>query len=44
LLLRKANVDPSRVLLQISWEVKEDLTIKVKPIRILNQSGKKIKK
>ena len=44
LLLRKVDVDPSRVLLQISWEVKEDLTIKVKPIRILNQSGKKIKK
>jgi len=43
LLLRKANVDLSRVLLQISWEVKEDLTIEVKPIRIWNQSGKKLR-
>ena len=27
LLLRKADVNPSRVLLQISWEVKEDLIV-----------------
>jgi hypothetical protein len=34
-LLRKANIDPSRVLPQVPVEVKEDVTLEVKPIRIL---------
>ncbi|KAL9400793.1 hypothetical protein Peur_004642 [Populus x canadensis] len=35
-LLRKANIDHVRVLPQVPVEVKEDVTLKVKPIRILD--------
>ena len=35
-LLRQADVDPSRVLPQVPVEVKEDLTLEVRPIKILN--------
>jgi hypothetical protein len=34
--LRKADVDPLRVLPQVPVEVKEDLTLEVRPIKILN--------
>jgi hypothetical protein len=35
-LLRKADVDPLRVLLQMPVEVKKDLTFKVKPVKVLD--------
>ena len=35
-LLRKTNVDPLRVLPQVPVEVKEDLTLEVRPIKILD--------
>ena len=35
-LLRKADVDPTRILPQVSVEVKGDLTLKFRPIRILD--------
>jgi hypothetical protein len=41
-LLRKANVDPARVLPQIPVEVKEDLTLELRPIRILDQEVKEL--
>jgi len=42
-LLWKTDINPSRVLPQVSWEVKKDLTMDVKPIRILDQSEKKLR-
>ena len=36
-LLRKADVDPARVIPQVPVEVKEDLTLEMRPIRILDQ-------
>jgi hypothetical protein len=35
-LLRKADVDPARILPQVPVEVKEDLTLELRPIRILD--------
>jgi hypothetical protein len=35
-LLQKANMDTSRALPQVPLRVKEDLTIEIKPIRILD--------
>jgi predicted nucleotidyltransferase component of viral defense system len=42
-LLRKADINSFRVLPQVSWEVKKDLTMDVKPIRILDQSEKELR-
>jgi hypothetical protein len=42
-LLRKANVDPSRVLPQVPVEVKEDLTLEVRPIKILDWGEKELR-
>jgi hypothetical protein len=42
-LLRKAKVDPSRVLLQVPIEIKKDLALEVKPVKILNRSEKKFR-
>ncbi|KAL9400738.1 hypothetical protein Peur_004587 [Populus x canadensis] len=42
-LLRKANVDPARVLPQVPVEVKEDLTLELRPIRILDQEVKELR-
>jgi hypothetical protein len=39
-LLQKADVDPSRVLPQVLVEVKEDLTLEVRPIKILDWGEK----
>jgi len=39
-LLRKANVDPAQILPQVPVEVKEDLTLELRPIRILDQEMK----
>ena len=39
-LLRKAKIDPSRVLPQVPIKVKEDLTMQVKPVKILDQDVK----
>jgi hypothetical protein len=39
-MLRKAEIDPTRVLPQIPIEVNEGLTMEVKPVRILNQIKK----
>jgi len=38
LMLRKAEVDPSRVLPQVSLEIVEDLTLEVKPMKVLDYS------
>jgi len=40
-LLRKADVDPARILPQV--EVKEDLTLELRPIRILDQEVKELR-
>jgi hypothetical protein len=39
-MLRKAKIDPTRVLPQIPIEVNEELTMEVKPVRILDQIKK----
>ena len=39
-LLRKADVDPTRILPKVPVEVKEDLTLEMRPIRILDQGEK----
>jgi len=39
-MLRKAKIDPTHVLPQIPIEVNEELTIEVKPVRILDQIKK----
>jgi hypothetical protein len=41
-LLQKAEIDPSWVLPQVPLEVKEDLTLKVKPVQVLYQSEKNL--
>ena len=41
-LLRKADVDPSRVLPQVPIEVKEDLTLDVRSIKILDWGEKEL--
>ena len=41
-LLRKADVDPSRILPQVPVEVKEDLTLELRPIRILDREVKEL--
>ena len=42
-LLQKADVDPSRVLPQVLVEVKEDLTLEVRPIKILDWGEKELR-
>ncbi|XP_061975772.1 uncharacterized protein LOC133697312 [Populus nigra] len=42
-LLRKADVDPARVLPQVLVEVKEDVTLELRPIRILDQEVKELR-
>jgi len=39
-LLRKAKIDPSRVLPQVPSKIKEDLTMKTKPVKILDRDEK----
>jgi hypothetical protein len=39
-LLRKAKIDPSRVLPQVPMKIKGDLTIKAKPVKILDRDEK----
>jgi len=41
-LLRKADIDPWRVLPQVPVEVKEDLTLEVRPIKILDWGEKEL--
>ena len=41
-LLRKADVDPSWILPQVPVEVKEDLTLELRPIRILDREVKEL--
>jgi hypothetical protein len=41
-LLRKADVDLARVLPKVPVEVKEDLTLELRPIRILDQEVKEL--
>jgi hypothetical protein len=36
-------VDPSRVLPQVPLEIKQDLTMEMKPIRVLDRSEKKLR-
>ena len=40
----KTDVDPSRVLPQMPVEVKEDLTLEVRPIKILDWGEKELRK
>jgi len=42
-LLRKADVDPARILPQVPIEVKEDLTLELRPIRILDREVKELR-
>jgi hypothetical protein len=42
-LLRKADLDPSRVLPQVPVEVKKDLTLEVRPIKILDWGEKELR-
>jgi hypothetical protein len=39
-LLRKAKIDPSRVLPQVPMKIKRDLTMKTKPVKILDRDKK----
>jgi hypothetical protein len=41
-LLRKADMDPARILPQVPIEVKEDLTLELRPIRILDREVKEL--
>jgi hypothetical protein len=41
-LLRKAKVDPSRVLPQIPLEIDENLTLEMKPVKVLDYSVKEM--
>jgi len=43
-LLRKANVDPARILPQVPVEVKENLTLELRPIRILDREVKELQR
>jgi hypothetical protein len=42
-LLRKAGVDLARILPQVPVEVKEDLTLELRPIRILDWEVKELR-
>jgi hypothetical protein len=42
-LLRKAEVDPSRVLPQIPLEIDENLTLEMKPVKVLDYSVKELR-
>ena len=42
-LLRKAGVDPTRILPQVPVEVKEDLMLELRPARILDWEVKKLR-
>jgi hypothetical protein len=42
-LLRKADVDPTRILPQVPVEVKEDLALELRPIRILDREVKELR-
>jgi hypothetical protein len=42
-LLSKANVDPTQILPQVPVEVNEDLTLELRPIRILDREVKKLR-
>jgi hypothetical protein len=41
-LLRKADVDPTRILAQVSVKVKEDLTLELRSTRILDRGVKEL--
>ena len=41
-LLQKADVDPARIVPQAPIEVKEDLTLEVRPTKILDQGVKEL--
>jgi hypothetical protein len=42
-LLIKVDVDPARILPQVPVEVKEDLTLELRPVRILDREVKEIR-
>jgi hypothetical protein len=42
-LLRKAEVDPSRVLPQIPLEIDENLTLEMNPVKVLDYSVKELR-
>jgi len=41
-LLRKADVDPNQILRQVPVEVKEDLTLELRPTKILDWGVKEL--
>ena len=43
LLLQKAEIDPTRIFPQVPLEIKEDLTLKVRLVKILDQSEKELR-
>jgi hypothetical protein len=42
-MLRKAEIDPSRVLLQVPVEIKEDLSMEVRLVKVLDRSEKELR-
>ena len=42
-MLQKADLDPTRILPQISMEVREDLTMEVQPVQIMDRSIKELR-
>jgi len=42
-MLRKADLDPTRILPQIPMEVREDLTMEVQPVQIMDRSIKELR-
>ena len=42
-MLRKAEIDPAQVLPQVPIKIEKDLTLEVKPVKILDQSEKELR-
>jgi hypothetical protein len=42
-MLRKADLDPTRILPQIPMEVREDLTMEIQPVQIMDRSIKELR-
>jgi hypothetical protein len=41
-MLRKAEIDPAQVLPQVPIKIEKDLTLEVKPVKILDRSEKEL--
>jgi hypothetical protein len=42
-MLRKAEIDPAQVLPQVPIKIEKDLTLEVKPVKILDRSEKELR-